>query len=154
MTAFPRSGNDILVGNHGDDTFGGQAGNDVLFGGQKSDSVSGGDGEDLLVEGTTTFDDNLTALRAILAEWTSTADYETFRLSRPSASSGGLNSGNYLQVGTTVLIDSNTDTLSGDGERDWIASKGSTDSMPTSPGEAVGSNRAPTGSLANTPVVA
>jgi Ca2+-binding RTX toxin-like protein len=61
-----------LVGLDGNDTLTGGATGDLLIGGNGADLLVGGTGQDLLIGGRTTFDANALAVRAILAEWTST----------------------------------------------------------------------------------
>ncbi len=45
--AIGGSGNDIIVGNHADNTLKGGAGNDVIYGGAGQDQLWGGDGNDI-----------------------------------------------------------------------------------------------------------
>jgi uncharacterized delta-60 repeat protein len=71
------SGNDILIGGDGDDLLHGQAGRDILIGGQGADRIVGQTDDDILVAGYSTYDSDLDALNAILAEWTSSRDYGT-----------------------------------------------------------------------------
>ena len=63
------SANNILVGGPGADTLSGGTGSDILIGGAGADSLHGGSGSGLLIAGTTSYDTNLTALLAVLAEW-------------------------------------------------------------------------------------
>src|SRR5207248_2687306 len=75
------AGNDVLIGGPGDDNLQGGAGRDILIGGLGADRLVGQEGDDILIGGTTVYDDlsnpqNLQALNAILAEWTSADSYE------------------------------------------------------------------------------
>jgi Ca2+-binding RTX toxin-like protein len=65
------SGPDVLLGESGDDLLFGGAGNDLLIGGQGNDVLFGGTGDDILVADCTSYDQNLTALASIQAEWNS-----------------------------------------------------------------------------------
>ena len=62
-------GNDILVGGAGNDQLFGDDGRDILIGGTGADRLDGGAGEDLLIGGTTSYDANIAALTALMAEW-------------------------------------------------------------------------------------
>lgn len=69
--------NDILVGNGGNVLKGGM-GRDLLIAGGGASTLIGGSGDDVLIGGTTAYDQNATALAAILAEWTDpNVDYAT-----------------------------------------------------------------------------
>lgn len=71
------SGNDILVGGDGDDLLVGGNGSDILIGGNGADRLVGSADDDILIAGTSVYDDNSQALRAILNEWNSPASYAT-----------------------------------------------------------------------------
>jgi hypothetical protein len=109
----------ILIGGNGADTIDGGTGVSLLIGGRGNDTVVGGSGGDLLIGGYTTYDQthNEVALMAILAEWQSPNPYNT-RVSN-------LRAGTYpLVLGTTVLDDGGTDSLTGGsfipGALDWF----------------------------------
>jgi Ca2+-binding RTX toxin-like protein len=68
-------GTDIIVGGDGDDLVHGQGGRDVLIGGDGADRIVGQTDDDILVAGYSTHDSNLSALNAILSEWTSDRSY-------------------------------------------------------------------------------
>lgn len=68
------SGNDILVGN-GSNVLSGGAGRDLLIAGALASTLLGGGDEDLLIGGTTNYDTNVVALRAIRTEWTKATTY-------------------------------------------------------------------------------
>jgi hypothetical protein len=71
------SGNSILVGNGGNDTLSDTgSGYNILIGGAGLDTITG-DGNDIIISGYTNYDNNLAALDAILAEWSSSDPYST-----------------------------------------------------------------------------
>jgi hypothetical protein len=67
-------GNDILVGTGGNVLNGGD-GRDLLIAGATASILNGGNDDDILIGGTTAYDTNLTALNAIMAEWTGADTY-------------------------------------------------------------------------------
>src|SRR5262249_24696010 len=71
------AGTDIVVGGEGDDRLVGGAGRDILIGVLGSDRIVGDTGDDILIAGTTDYDARPEALRSILGEWTSAADFAT-----------------------------------------------------------------------------
>ena len=105
------NGNDILVGGDGGDRILGGSGLDVLIGGNGADSLNGGDSDDILVGGETAYDSDVVALQAILADWTSSDDYDT-RVDT-------LLSGN-LTMSDVTLDDGSVDTLTGAAGQDWF----------------------------------
>jgi Ca2+-binding RTX toxin-like protein len=115
-------GGDVLVGGQGNDTTTGNDGNDILIGGAGADMQSGGAGEDIFVGGTTTYDANLTALKALRAEWNSASSNADRIKHIRGILSGGLNGTFLLKVGSgaTVFDDSSKDTYTGGNDRDWF----------------------------------
>ncbi len=121
------SGNDFLFGSsRGQNILVGDEGNDFLLGGRNRDVLVGGVGidlllglgeDDLLIGGSTSFDDDSTTLRAIAAEWNSERDYLTC-IANLSGTRSGLdfdNRGN----GPSFLISEGPDaTVQDDGEND------------------------------------
>jgi Ca2+-binding RTX toxin-like protein len=107
------SANNVLLGGDGDDWLDGGAGRDLLIGGADFDTLRGGAGDDILIGGTTAFDDNVSALAAIMREWTS---------SRPFRKRyGNLATGLFPLVrGQTVLDDAVRDDLFGGQGQDWF----------------------------------
>jgi Ca2+-binding RTX toxin-like protein len=77
-------GNNVLLGQDGNDTITSGSGRDLIVGGLGMDSIKAGDGDDILIAGYTTYDhifndDNnadLVSLRKIMAEWTSGNSYD------------------------------------------------------------------------------
>ncbi len=107
---YGNAGNDIVVGGNGNDHLDGDSGRDLLIGGLGTDYVRGGAGDDLLIGGTTSYDENIDALRSLAAEWTSSA--------RPAERARrlhhGIAGGFRLATGETVFDDMTTDTIIGD----------------------------------------
>ncbi|GEM_PF-7057975 len=121
-------GNDILLGGAGDDVLIGGEGRDLLIGGFGSDQLLAQGGDDILIGGTTSFDGNMTALDAVMREWSRTdADYAT-RVGHLQGSPGGLN-GTTVLTKDTVFDDGVRDVLSGDAGQDWFFA-GAGDALP------------------------
>jgi hypothetical protein len=125
---FAGSGNDVLMGGGGNNIVVGGGGNDVLYGGVGRNLLIGGSGkaniygnggEDILIGGTTDFDANDAALRAILDEWTSSKTYTTRVNQLLGTKSGGLNMPYFLNTGT-VHDNARADVLVGGTSRDWF----------------------------------
>lgn len=114
-------GDDVLVGGGGNDSLGGDDGNDVLIGGVGADQLYGLGGGDLLIAGSTSYDNDLTALGAIRDEWTSSRNYATRVANLRGVGTGDRANGNYfLQAGQTVFDDAVADQLTGGDGRDWF----------------------------------
>lgn len=111
-----REGDDIVVSGAGDDSIGGSGGRDLLIGGLGRDRADGGAGDDLLIAGTTDYDDNDAALRAILAEWSTASDTASAAASLTSGLPGGI----ALRWGETVHDDGLADCLNGNTGQDWL----------------------------------
>ncbi len=126
-----RSGNDVLVGGDGDDQLQGDGGLDLLIGGFGEDDLKGGWEDDILIGGLTTFDNDLAALAAIRAEWTSAATYEA-RVANLTSGSGP-----NLVAGSTVLDDVAQDTLNGQQASDWFFAALGQDKVKDESGEDV-----------------
>lgn len=117
-------GNDVLVGGQGDDKLHGQQGRDLLIGGLGADKIHGNADEDILVAGATSYDSNLAALCAIMAEWTSEADFAA-RVAHITGPAGGLNGSYFLNADAangpvTVFDDGSEDSLRGGDGADWL----------------------------------
>jgi Ca2+-binding RTX toxin-like protein len=122
------AGNNVLVGGAGNDLLIGGKNNDLLIGGAGADNLIGGPGDDILIGDMTTFDTNQTALAAILAEWNSSNSYED-RIKNLTGTAGGLNNGNFLILGNTVLTDGFRDKMTGASGLDWFLSVDGTDKI-------------------------
>jgi hypothetical protein len=110
--AIGGAGNDILVGNGGNVLRGG-GGRDLLIAGDAASQLFGGDDDDLLIGGMTIYDNDAARLRAIMIEWSSSADYNT-RVA---------NLQNGLLGGQAVRSNNRQDTLNGvDGSDFFFAS--------------------------------
>ena len=107
------SGDDVLVGGDGDDFLLGGTGRDLIIGSQDNDFLLGGNGEDILIGGYTVHDNDVAALDAIMAIWTSSASFNS-RVNTLTTS-GGL-----LQGGVAVFDDDDGDILIGGSGRDLI----------------------------------
>jgi Ca2+-binding RTX toxin-like protein len=112
-------GNDLIVGDDNPNILTGGTGRNILIGRRGADQLIGGPGDDILIAGYTDYDNdpNLTAWKAIKAEWTSGDSYQT-RYSFIK-SGGGLN-GTYILDKTTVHSDQVKNTLTGGAGRDWF----------------------------------
>lgn len=117
------AGDDVLLGGPGDDLIIGHSGRDLMIGGTGADRMVGNADDDILIAGFTAFDDNLAALAAIQAEWTSNHDLAT-RLANLSGQSEGNadrhNDAYFLKLGETVLDDGEEDKLTGSSGLDWF----------------------------------
>jgi hypothetical protein len=101
----------ILLGGSGDDTLLAGSGPTLLIGGGGKDVLHADSGNAILIGGSTVYDNNLSALLAILAEWSRTdADYNTRILHLTNG--GGLNGSNVLTK-ETVIDDGAVDQLFG-----------------------------------------
>jgi Ca2+-binding RTX toxin-like protein len=69
-------GNDILVGNGTGNTLTGGTGRNILIAGAAPGTLLGNSDDDILIGGSTSYDKNLTALNAIMAEWSSSDSYQ------------------------------------------------------------------------------
>lgn len=117
-------GNDVLVGGNGDDLLVGGDGRDLLIGGRGRDWLAGGSGDDVLLAGYSCYDNNSTALNAIMAEWSSCRTYGA-RIANIMGTGCGsrLNGNTFLKVdgpGKTVFDDGCEDNLFGEDGQDWF----------------------------------
>jgi Ca2+-binding RTX toxin-like protein len=110
---FGGSGNDVLVAGDSDDLLYGGSGRDLLIGGQDNDWLEGGSDDDILIGGVTIHDDDVDALDAVMAVWTSSLSFadrvETL------TEEGGL-----LEAGVAVFDDDDSDVLIGGSGRDLV----------------------------------
>ena len=120
-TIVAGGGPSLLVGGAGNDKLSGGNARDVLIGGAGNDQLSGGGGSDLLLAGTTSYDQNQTALAAILAEWSSSRPLAARAANLRSGSGPVLSAGGIMLVrNQTVFDDSGVDSLMGGGDADWF----------------------------------
>lgn len=112
------NGDDILIGGSKNDSLVGGVGRDLLIGGAGTDTLGGDAGDDILIGGTSSLSSNLTALNAIMAEWTSANSYAT-RVAN-LLNGGGANGTTKLN-NTSVQNDSlAADKLTGSSDMDWF----------------------------------
>jgi Ca2+-binding RTX toxin-like protein len=112
------NGDNVLVGGDGADRLGGDGGRNIVIGGSARDIVGGGNGGAILISGTTAFDQNESALLALLAEWASSRSLAQ-RVARLTA---GVGPGNQyaLSLGVTVQNDNASSVLEGGDGEDWF----------------------------------
>jgi uncharacterized protein (TIGR03118 family) len=108
-------GSGILEGNAGNDIILGGNARDVLIGGTGRDTILGGGGDDLVITGSTTYDDDTTALMQILTAWKSTDNYAT-RLSNLRTGADGVP----ILDASTVTDDGTLDIALGAAGQDWF----------------------------------
>jgi Ca2+-binding RTX toxin-like protein len=118
------NGNSLLVGDANPNVLMGGTGRNVEIGDGGSDTIIGGGKDNILIGDSTIWDANLTALKAIFAEWTRTDlsfEQRLSHLMNQGTNDGRLN-GNYLLNKKTVFSDGSTDTLVGGGPTalDWF----------------------------------
>jgi hypothetical protein len=112
--------NNVLVGQRGNDTLKGGSGRDILIVGAGAGTLDAGGGDDILIGGYSSFDNNIIALLAIMAEWGRTdADYNTRVAHLQGTQSAGLN-GSYLLNASTVFDNGVVDLLDGGAGMDWF----------------------------------
>jgi Ca2+-binding RTX toxin-like protein len=108
-------GSAVLVGAGGNDSITGGASASILIGSSGNDHLVGASGSDLLIGGSSVFDANIAALKALLAEWTRTdANYNQKVADITGGTTGGLN-GSYFLNTATVFDDGSPDNLDGAG---------------------------------------
>jgi Ca2+-binding RTX toxin-like protein len=116
------AGKNILLGGEGNDWLSAWAGRNVLIGGSGNDCLLGSGKGSILIGGTTIYDNNETALQAILGEWASNNPLDV-RIAHLWAGVGS--DGSYRLVkGDTVLDDGARDWLFGGPDNDWFFALG------------------------------
>jgi hypothetical protein len=124
-------GNDILVGDANANVLVGRTGRNLIIGGGGADQLFGGGGDNILIGGTTAYDQNLTALQAIMNEFTRT-DLNFHQRVAHIMNGTGLN-GSYVlntdptQGPVTVFDDGAADVLNAGGALDWFFANKSQD---------------------------
>jgi hypothetical protein len=109
----------ILIGGAGTNVLTGGSGRNLLIGGKGASTIVGGPADDILIAGTTTFDNNTSALMSILQEWQRT-DKDYAQRIADLRSGGGFNGSNKLILGSTVLDNDGASKLTGGGGLDWF----------------------------------
>ena len=125
LQASRGSENNVLVGDDGNDSLeagtdrlNAGEGRDLLIGGRGRDHLRASAGDNLLVAGFTDYDGNMTALQAIMNEWTR-ADQTYQRRVDHLLTGGGLNGTTRLNP-TTVHDDGDVDVLDGAPQTIWL----------------------------------
>jgi Ca2+-binding RTX toxin-like protein len=118
-TLLAGSGNNILVGGSGNDKLVAGAGMNLLIAGGGADVLVGGPNQDLLIGGTTTYNNNVAALNAIMAEWTSSTTYAV-KIRHLLGTQGGGKNGSIHLTRSTVLNNHHVSTLTGGTGLDWF----------------------------------
>ncbi len=117
-------GSDVLVGRGGNAKLiaspnaNGTWGNNILIGGNGVGSLGhatlqGGNGQDILIAGTTSYDTNITALNALMAEWSLTSVPFATRVSYMNGTLSGGRNGAYVLTASTVQKSNGGNTLTG-----------------------------------------
>jgi hypothetical protein len=115
-------GNDLIVGDANANVLIGGTGRNVLIGGGGSDTITGGGGFNLLIGGTTAYDANLAALRALMQDWDDPTTTALDQLVNPLKSKKGVTVDGLLLMlnSTTVQSDNAADSLLGGSGLNWF----------------------------------
>jgi phospholipase C len=113
-------GPSVLVGGKGHDVLLGGTGIDILIGGAGKDTIKAGSGDTILIGGTTTFDANIEALKALESEWSRTDETFAQKMDHLSGNATGGNNGSFVLDDTTVFDDGISDLLKGGTGQDWF----------------------------------
>jgi uncharacterized delta-60 repeat protein len=113
----------VVLGGAGNDSLTGGGGRDVLIGGAGDDTARGAGGDDILVGGIFDYEADLTALRAVGAEWWRTDATFATRIARLRGQTGGGLNGPVVLTAATIDDDGVTDDLYGDGGANWFLGK-------------------------------
>jgi Ca2+-binding RTX toxin-like protein len=108
-------GNDLLVGDGNANVLRGGTGRNLIIGGAGPDQLYGGGGDNILISGFTSYDQNLTALNALFAEWTST---DSLSVRMQDIRDGGGRNGNFVL--NPVAIGGRPATVFDDGAADAL----------------------------------
>jgi hypothetical protein len=111
-------GNAILVGGPGTDQLVAGSGRDLLIGGEGTDGLAALGDDDILIAGSTPYDEDPGALRALLAEWTRKDLGYAERVEH--LRSGGGRNGTVRLDAMTVTDDGERDRLESGPGRDWF----------------------------------
>jgi uncharacterized delta-60 repeat protein len=120
LDARGTSGGAVLSGGAGNDVLYGGTGADVLLGGGGTDTLRGGDGSDILIGGIFGYENDLSALRAIGAEWFRTDVTFRTRIDHLKGAVGGGLNGSIVLSSATIQNDGVADDLYGEGGTDWF----------------------------------
>jgi hypothetical protein len=109
-------GNDVLVGDANANVLIGGTGRNVIIGDGGTDTIRGGGGYNLLIGGTTSYDANLAALKALMQYWDNPNVANTGALDQLV---NPLKSKNGVTVNGQVLVLNKT-TVQNDNARDYL----------------------------------
>jgi hypothetical protein len=143
QTVHGDQGSDILVGATGPVTLIGGAGPSLLIGGVGSATLQGGKAGDLLIGEATSFDANIAALVAILAEWSRTDLSYQQRIDHLRGITPGGRNGSFLLkasgMGQTVIHHNSTarDGLTGGLGQDWFWAQHASEVKDQAPDEVL-----------------
>jgi hypothetical protein len=117
-------GNDLLVGDANSNVLRGGTGRNIIIGGAGGDHLFGGRGDNILISGTTSYDTNLTALQALMNEWTRSG-YNPHQRADHLTNGTGLNGPYVLNTDptlgpVTVFDDGLADELNGGDGWSWF----------------------------------
>jgi hypothetical protein len=117
-------GNDILVGDANPNVLRGGTGRNLIIGGAGADQLFGGGGDNIQIGGTTAYDQDLTALAALMKEFTRT-DLNFHQRVDHLMNGTGLNGSYVLNTDpsagpVTVFDDGVADVLNAGGALDWF----------------------------------
>ena len=128
----------IILGLGGNDSISGAAGRDILIGGVGADTILGGDGDDILVAGDIDYGGNeFSALTDVRDEWTSGNSYQdrVDNILKGLPDPSPIPTASQFDPGTTVLDDSDVDSLVGGNGTDWFLDDPDEDSNDVAGGE-------------------
>ncbi|MCU0963084.1 MAG: PKD domain-containing protein, partial [Pirellulaceae bacterium] len=109
---------DVLLGEDGDDLLVGGDGRDLLIGGTGADRIVGNADDDILISGVTLYDDDESALCAIMDEWTR---LDTTYADRIAILTMGTRRDATVRLNVdTVLLDWERDGITGSSGLDWF----------------------------------
>jgi phospholipase C len=117
---FAGGGPTVAVGGTGSDVLVGGAGPSILIGGAGADILIAGSGNTLLIPGTTKFDANIEALKALEAEWSNTGETYAQKLAHLIGTTTGGQNGSSVLNSATVFDDGMTDLLFGGSGQNWF----------------------------------
>jgi hypothetical protein len=115
-------GNSMLVGDGNANVLTGGVGRNVIIGGGGPDTLIDGGGDNILIAGFTVYDQDLTALQAIMAEWDRTDlsfEQRLAHLISEGRNDNRLN-GSYVLNKKTVFTDGASDSVIGGAGLDWV----------------------------------
>jgi hypothetical protein len=121
-------GNNVLVGGSGKSVLVGGPGRDILIASSGGAVIQGGTGGDVLIGGTTNYDNNESALLAVMAEWSSSESYlqrianlqnAPVTMTGQTVNPNGNYQAGYFLNATTVHDNGVSDHLQGGSAQDW-----------------------------------